>query len=194
MVRQELVFLECFITQANLSNSTKEKQSVIKSVYEQNPQLFKDLMLLVYDYHNKYYVTSANVLKLENEIEPLIVEDSMSIFDLCQALNSRSVTGHDAIALILGFINKFNEHRDTVLRILDKDLGCRIDAKTINKVIPNLIPTFDVSLGEKVEWDRFNWQEDKWYISRKLDGIRCVYQANYHTTTSRQGEEFWTKI
>jgi DNA ligase-1 len=115
----------------------------------------------------------------------------MTIFDLCHMLSNRLVTGHEAISLILGFINKFNEHKDTILRVLDKDLGCRIDAKTINKVIPNLIPTFDVSLGEKVEWDRFNWQEDKWYISRKLDGIRCVYQANYHTTTSRQGEEFW---
>lgn len=191
MTDSDLVWLEDFITQSNANNSTKEKQAVIQSFYEENPTLFKDLMLLVYDYHNKYYVTSANVLKLENEVETIPVEDSATIFSVCKALSDRVVTGHNAIALIVGYINKHPEHRDTVLRIIDKDLGCRIDAKTINKVVPNLIPTFDVSLGEKVEWERFDWQTTPWYISRKLDGIRCVYQAKYHTTTSRQGEEFW---
>ena len=191
MADTELLFLESFISQCNSSNSTKEKQTVIQSFYDQDSELFTNLMLLVYDYHNKYYVTSDNIIKMENDIEPMVVEDNMSIFDVCHMLNNRLITGHEAISLILGFINKYESHKETILRILDKDLGCRIDAKTINKVIPNLIPTFDVSLGEKVEWDRFNWQEDKWYISRKLDGIRCVYQAKYHTTTSRQGEEFW---
>ena len=188
---QPLLFLESFISQCNTSNSTKDKQTVIQSFYDKDSELFKNLMLLVYDYHNKYYVTSDNINKLENEIEPMEIDDSMTIFDLCEMLNNRVVTGHDAISLILGFIKKYESHKDIILRVLDKDLGCRIDAKSINKVIPNLIPTFDVSLGEKVDWDRFNWKEDKWYISRKLDGIRCVYQANYHTTTSRQGEEFW---
>jgi len=191
MKDNDLVWLEDFITQSNASNSTKEKQAVIQSFYERNQSLFKDLMLLVYDYHNKYYVTSANILKLENDVEVLPVDDSATIFSVCKALSDRVVTGHNAIALIVGFINKHPEHRETILKIIDKDLGCRIDAKTINKVVPNLIPTFDVSLGEKVEWERFDWKDNDWYISRKLDGIRCVYQANYHTTTSRQGEEFW---
>ena len=191
MTNRDLLFLECFIAQCNLNNSTKEKQAVIQSFYDQDFDLFTNLMLLVFDYHNKYYVTSDNITKMENAIEPMVVEENMTIFDLCHMLSNRLVTGHEAISLILGFINKFNEHKDTILRVLDKDLGCRIDAKTINKVIPNLIPTFDVSLGEKVEWDRFDWQTTPWYISRKLDGIRCVYQTKYHTTTSRQGEEFW---
>ena len=170
---KELLFLESFISQCNLNNSTKEKQAVIQSFYDKDSELFKNLMLLVYDYHNKYYVTSDNINKLENEIEPIEIDDSMTIFDLCEMLNNRVVTGHDAISLILGFIKKYESHKDTILRVLDKDLGCRIDAKSINKVIPNLIPTFDVSLGEKVEWDRFDWQTTPWYISRKIDG--CLH-------------------
>ena len=173
MTNRDLLFLECFIAQCNLNNSTKEKQAVIQSFYDQDFDLFTNLMLLVFDYHNKYYVTSDNITKMENDIEPMVVEDNMTIFDLCHMLSNRLVTGHEAISLILGFINKFNEHKDTILRVLDKDLGCRIDAKTINKVIPNLIPTFDVSLGEKVEWDRFDWQTTPWYISRKIDG--CLH-------------------
>ena len=77
-------------------------------------------MLLVYDYHNKYYVTSDNINKLENEIEPIEIDDSMTIFDLCEMLNNRVVTGHDAISLILGFIKKYESHKDTILRVLDK--------------------------------------------------------------------------
>ena len=35
-------------------------------------------------------------------------------------------------------------------KVLVKNLQLGIDAKTINKVIPNLIPTFNVQLAEKI--------------------------------------------
>jgi DNA ligase-1 len=67
----------------------------------------------------------------------------------------------------------------------------------INKVKPGLIPTFDVALAKafdektqkKVIW------EDRWFVSRKLDGVRCltVIDANGEPKFfSRQGKEFLT--
>jgi DNA ligase-1 len=67
----------------------------------------------------------------------------------------------------------------------------------INKVKPRLIPTFDVALAKafdektqkKVIW------EDRWFVSRKLDGVRCltVIDANGEPKFfSRQGKEFLT--
>ena len=77
MTNRDLLFLECFIAQCNLNNSTKEKQAVIQSFYDQDFDLFTNLMLLVFDYHNKYYVTSDNITKMENDIEPMVVEDNL---------------------------------------------------------------------------------------------------------------------
>ena len=57
----------------------------------------------------------------------------------------------------------------------------------INKAIPGLIPTFDVALAkaydEKTQ-KKVNWQ-DGWFVSRKLDGVRCL------TVIDANGEPSW---
>lgn len=185
-----LSFLQNFIEVINQTNSNLDKQKVIKQFYTENEELFSKIMLYVYDYHKKYYVTSANLLKREDLINDSNMDD-LTIFDVLDSLSNRCVSGYDAIALINGFIQQNIQYKDLILKIIDKDLQCRIDVKTLNKVIPNLIPSFNVSLGEKVDWNRFDWQNTDWYISRKIDGVRSIYQDNYKTFTSRQGEEFW---
>ena len=183
-------FLQQFINDVNITNSNLDKQNVILEYYNRNKDLFTTICKYVYDYHLKYYITSSNLLKNKD----LFTEDNetLTIYEVLNKLNGRIVTGNSAIKMVNSFINKNKDNEDLIYRIIDRDLKCRIDAKTINKVIPNLIPTFDVSLGEKFDSKRFNWQEEDWYCSRKLDGIRCIYQEKYHNFTSRQGEEFWT--
>ena len=187
----ELQFLQEFVDEINLTNSNLDKQSVIKKYYDRDANMFAKLMRYVYDYHYKYYLTSANVLKREDLVNDNMSTDNMTVCDMLDMLSSRTETGHNAITLVNTFIKDHLEYKDLVFRIIDKDLKCRIDAKTINKVIPNVVPTFDVSLGEKVDWDRFNWENDDWFISRKLDGIRCILDKDTLKFYSRQGEEFW---
>ena len=187
----ELQFLKEFVDEINLTNSNLDKQSVVKKYYDKDSELFKNLMNYVYDYHYKYYLTSSNVLKREDLVFENQSTDNLTIFNMLDMLYSRTETGHNAISLVNTFIKDHSEYKELILRMLDKDLKCRIDAKTINKVIPNLIPTFDVSLGEKFDAKRFNWEDETWYASRKLDGIRCIFQKNVLKFYSRQGEEFW---
>lgn len=143
----ELQFLQEFVDEINITNSNLDKQSVVKKYYERDSQLFGQLMNYVYDYHYKYYLTSANVLKREDLFNENQSTDNLTIFNMLDMLYSRTETGHNAISLVNTFIKDHSEYKELILRMLDKDLKCRIDAKTINKVIPNLIPTFDVSLG-----------------------------------------------
>jgi len=67
----------------------------------------------------------------------------------------------------------------------------------INKVVPGLIPTFEVALAnayndqtaKKVDWN------DNWYVSRKLDGVRCltvIDGAGDVNFFSRAGKPFLT--
>lgn len=190
--KQILSFLQSFIDDINKSNSNLDKQSIIKDYYDKNNFLFSLLMDYIFSYKKKYYLTSANILKRE---DLCLLSDEIknySLFNVLDELNSREITGYNAISTVNGYIHYNLEYKELILKVIDKDIKCRIDAKTINKVIPNLIPTFDVSLGEKFDKNRFNWQEEDWYCSRKLDGIRCIYQNSSEECFSRQGELFWT--
>lgn len=76
---------------------------------------------------------------------------------------------------------------DFVRGMITKSIKLGADAKLINKVIPSLIPTFDVMLGTSVEKVKLNGNE--WIsISRKLNGTRCAYVGNKCMT--RQGKEY----
>jgi len=64
----------------------------------------------------------------------------------------------------------------------------------INKVIPGLIPTFDVALASKYEPKNCDFENETWFASRKLDGVRCIIrkEGNKINAFSRAGKEFLT--
>tara|TARA_B100001094_G_scaffold299367_1_gene324021 strand:- start:27 stop:971 length:945 start_codon:yes stop_codon:yes gene_type:complete len=70
----------------------------------------------------------------------------------------------------------------------------RASSSVINKVIPNLIPTFDVALATKYEPKFCDFENEEWLGSRKLDGVRCIIRKEEDSVIaySRQGNEFTT--
>ena len=70
----------------------------------------------------------------------------------------------------------------------------RAGDKIINKAVPDLIPEFSVALADNYKGG-IDWEEDEYYVSRKLDGVRCiaVVDAVGNTTFySRTGKVFDT--
>ena len=57
-------------------------------------------------------------------------------------------------------------------KILKKRLSIGVGTKSINKVHPGLIPTFEVSLAQKFELKRIAGMNEV-FVEPKLDGIRC---------------------
>ena len=77
-------------------------------------------------------------------------------------------------------------------KIITKDLPLGIDAKTINKVIPNLIPTFDVMLANKY-FDNPKIIEGKEFaLTTKIDGGRiiAIKKNGIARFFTRQGQEY----
>ena len=118
-------------------------------------------------------------------------------FSLLDDLDDRNITGHSAIQVINAFVKANIEFEEIIWNILDRNLKTRSTASTINKAIPNLIPTFDVALAKafdektqkKVDWN------DGWQVSRKLDGCRCICIIDNNGEPkffSRSGKEFLT--
>jgi len=92
------------------------------------------------------------------------------------------------------FINMNEEYEDLIFNIIDRNIEIRASASVINKVIPNLIPTFDVALATKYEPKFCDFENEEWLASRKLDGVRCIIrkEGDKVTAYSRQGNEFTT--
>ena len=185
--------LQDFITESNQTNSNLDKLTVLKK-YSVNGN-FRDGLEYVYSPFKQYYVTSANCQKNANLRGPK--ENYTNIFSLLDDLNERKITGHTAISAVNGYVSENSEYADIIWMILDRNLKTRSTTSMINKVIPGCIPTFEVALAatyddstkKKLKWS------DGWYVSRKLDGCRCICMLSKSGDVkflSRAGNEFET--
>lgn len=79
------------------------------------------------------------------------------------------------IGVVQGYINSLDEDmQDFVRELLTKSLKIGADAKTVNKVIPGLISTFEIMLGSKADLNKLP-KGDK-FVTEKHDGCRCFTQ------------------
>jgi DNA ligase-1 len=148
--------------------------------------------ILLYTYHPlwQYNVTSDNLKKKSK----LRGKEYKNFFVLLDDLKSRKITGHDAIGAVNTFIDSYPYFDELIHCIIDKDLKTRAGDKIINKAIPDHIPEFSVALADKYDPNIVDWK-DGWYVSRKIDGARCIaiVDSNGDTTFySRTGKEFDT--
>jgi DNA ligase-1 len=178
--------LKTFIEEMRSTSSATEKSAIIA----RSSTFIHDILEATYNPYKQYHTTSKTCLKNSK----LVGTGSITpLFKLLDKLNSREITGHDAIREVNRF-TKFSVHAHLIYKIIDKDLDIRIGAKGINKGVPGLIPTFSVVLAKEFEEEKCIWS-DGWYASRKLDGVRCLARVDTEgkcTLFSRTGKEFTT--
>jgi DNA ligase-1 len=183
--------IQNFVTESNQTNSNTDKLNVLKK-YAKNPSV---LLALNYTYNTfkQYGVTSENCKKNSN----LVKHSYSNLANLLDDLDARYITGHTAISCVNGFIEANKEHEELIFNIIDRNLKTRSTTSMVNKVIPGLIPTFDVALANSYDEKMakkvdFN---DTWFVSTKLDGCRCICiidESGEPKYFSRAGNEFLT--
>lgn len=189
---QDLSTISSFIEEMKATSSTNDKKVIIQKY---DSPFFRKILNYTYHPFKKYFVTSTN-LKKRSE---LVYEHKFAdLFELLDALNDRVITGNDAIAYVNGFIAQNMDHAEIIYDVIDRNLKTRATTTLINSVLPNTIPTFDVALAlpydEKTK-KKVDFGKDTWFMSRKLDGIRCIAifdsegQVKFY---SRAGNEFLT--
>lgn len=183
--------LRLFVEEMNSSNSTNHKIEVLTK-YKDNSFILK---VLQYTYHpyKQYGVTSANLKKRSDLVAPTDVYDDL--FYLLDDLDERLTTGHSAIAATNAFIQQHKEHADLIYQIIDRNLETRATTTLINRVIPGLIPTFNVALAHDfAKVKNIDITDGTWFLSRKLDGVRCltIIRGGKVKFFSRNGKEFET--
>jgi len=181
--------LQKFVDEMKSTSSLNEKKVIIDSI--KNNEFITSALNYTYDPYKKYYVTSKSCKKNSGLFKYNIYND---LFNLLDDLSNRVITGHDSIAAVNGFVTANTKYKDLIFSIIDRNLEIRASDSVINKVIPNLIPTFDVALATKYEPKFCDFENEVWLGSRKLDGVRCLIrkEGNKVTAYSRQGNEFTT--
>ncbi len=184
--------IQNFVTESNQTNSNTDKLNVLKK-YANNESV---CIALNYTYNTfkQYGVTSENCKKNSN----LIKYGYTDLAKLLDDLNDRFITGHLAISCVNGFVEANKDYEELIFNIIDRNLKTRSTTSMINKVIPGLIPTCDVALANSFDEKmakKVNFSEDTWFVSRKLDGCRCICIIDENGEPkyfSRAGNEFLT--
>jgi len=186
--------LQQFVDQSNATNSNSDKLQVIKD-FSSDAEVMQALRY-TYTPYKQYYVTSKNCKKRSDLCVPTPSYDNL--FSLLDALNSRIVTGHQAISEVNAFVKENQEYEELIFNVIDRNIKTRSTTSMINKIVPGLIPTFDVALADTYKDStkkKVNFKEDSWYVSRKLDGVRCIAyidETGEPKFFSRAGKEFDT--
>ncbi len=184
-----------FVEQSNASNSNLDKLKVLEQF--KNDLEVTRMLKYVYSPFKQYHVTSKNLKKRSDLVSP-IGNQYGSIFTLLDTLNDRIITGHDAIAAVNRFILENRQYEELIYNIIDRNLKTRSTASMINKIIPGCVPTFDVALASTYDdktKKKVDFIKDDWYLSRKLDGVRCLAFFNEWgevSLYSRSGKPFLT--
>lgn len=164
--------IELFYKIQNTS-SLLEKQKIIMDNKEN--ELFKKCLVFLL---SGDVVTGISEQKLKKQLSSEIKRQNPYLlpeFEDVMSYLRQNNTGKDIdIYRVQEFLSRNQTHRDFYEKMVTKKFRLGVDAKTINKIIPGLIPTFDVMLGTPFE--KCNIPENTWFsISQKLNGNRCVY-------------------
>jgi len=181
------------INDLNSTNSNNEKIEVLSKY---NNEEMKKIFEYAYSPLKQFYVTSKTVEGYKSKINiptKKCFDHQEDIFSMLDSLSKRSITGHDVLTLVNCFIEDFSDYKELIYMIIDKNLKIRMNAASINKVFPGLIPEFKVQLADTLDRERIpDFKQEKWFYSRKLDGCRClaIVKDGDVKFFSRTGKEF----
>lgn len=180
------------------------KSSLKKKILSENlNQTIKTIFDDTYNTDRQYYIK-----KLElsfDKFGELTIVDNYNIFhEGLNKLNNREITGNAAITYITDIITKYNvEDQIVLLRILQRKLKIGLSYDSFLDVIGERKSKFEVALAENLnKVKNVNPIDGTYFISRKLDGVRCICYVNKYIDNgeqnldikfiSRQNKEFTT--
>lgn len=186
MIKVKEIFEELQAT-----NSKIEKQRIIRE--NKDNELFKDVLVFLL---SPYVRTGISEKKLNKNVPPYPYLINTSDHDAWKWDRLRDyLVGHNTGSDVdIAFVQNFIDHQQSQLKdfykgIVTKSIKLGCDAKIVNSVIPDLIPTFDVMLANKY-FDKPERVKGDFTITEKLDGFRLVTTIHHGEITfySRQGQ------
>lgn len=159
-----------------------------KQVIEDNKGNGKFCQLLYYALHPLLtYKVSEKTLNTPVRKEYGIDIEIENIFRLCDLLAAKRAVDDATLEQVQIFLNTVNAaERDLYVKLLAKKLRLGVTGKTVNKVIPGLIPEWEVQQAYPIE--KHPLFPGEWFaLTEKLNGVRATYYRG--RLYARSGEE-----
>lgn len=165
----------------NNTSSTHEKHALVA----QFPACHSTLQR-IYNPHARHHISSKaakGYLAKQTNTEPSPFHD---LDELLDALSSRKVTGHAASKAVGSFFLTYCQteaHRNIFWRIIDRNLKMGVSVQTVEHTIsrdPSKIHVSRISVALASSYTPAKLVDvDGWYVSQKLDGVRCIAMVRY---------------
>jgi DNA ligase-1 len=162
------------------NNSRLHKESVIEKALVASKLGSHSADCFLYNCYLAYNPYFTYNVKQVPETEGLEHRDNpwVAFWALCEALRTRTKTGHIARDAIADLSQRFDSEQWNMLarRVLIKDLRCGITAKTLNKILGNSewkIPEFEVQLATDSKGHPKKLVGEV-IVEPKLDGVRTI--------------------
>jgi ATP-dependent DNA ligase len=180
-----MIELTAALEAAGATTKPKEKMAAIEGLGHES----QDLLRLAQDPFITFGVKAMPEFTGLRDHDPR-EENIEPFFELADQLATRELTGNAAHEAIIEYLKPYSmETQETLLRVLKKDLRVNLGTTLINKVYPDLVPTFKVMLADKMDEKKFKWDAGPWLVEYKYDGMRIVAKVTEDTVEcfSRKG-------
>lgn len=176
--------IEAVLKLQNTSGAIAKKKIIAEN---KDNEYFKQL--LYYALHPLLtYKVSERTLRKPMPYNAAITLTMTNIFEVCETLAQRKALDDTTVYQVKGFLEcQPDEYRELYTRILSKTLRLGVTAKTVNKVIPGLLPEWEVQQAYPI--DKYPIKDGTWFsLSQKLNGVRATYFRGH--LYARSGEVY----
>lgn len=176
--------IEAVLKLQNTSGATAKREIIAEN---KDSKYFKQL--LYYALHPLLtYKVSERTLRKPIPYNATLTTTMTDIFEVCEALAQRKALDDATVYQVKGFLEcQPDAYRELYTRILSKTLRLGVTAKTVNKVIPGLIPEWEVQQAYPIE--KYPIKDGTWFsLSQKLNGVRATYFRGH--LYARSGEVY----
>lgn len=164
-----------FVKEITSSNSRLHKQAVLQKY--KDDEVVKRYLQIAFDPY-RVYGLSTKKLHAQVSLTTPFIASTETIFELFEYLEEHNTGTFSEILECQSWLNDVaswdSECAELLEKLICKDLSIGCDAKTINKEIPDLIPTFNVQLANKYFDKPAIVEGKKFAITTKIDGGRII--------------------
>jgi DNA ligase-1 len=168
-----LIHFNDFVDEMVVSASRKHKQDVLTKY--KDDEVIKQYLKIAYDPYTVFGISTKKLSKMARPIDWFHAATVFELFDYLTTHNTGTLEDVAACQEMMFCAAELDGTLECLLSdLICKDLSIGCDAKTINSVIPGLIPTFNVQLAEKY-FDKPERVEGKRFaLTTKIDGGRII--------------------
>lgn len=163
----------CLINALQNASGSLKKQEILRLGSED--ENFRKLLYYALNPMLTYKISEQR-LRTPVAYDPAVTLTMPDIFDICESLSKRKALDDATVYQVCVFVQNMCPPHEMELytKLLSKTLRLGVTAKTVNKVIPGLIPEWEVQQAYPIESHPI--KDGTWFLlTQKLNGVRATY-------------------